>query len=257
MINQAQEPIRLYTYANSPFGQRVYWALQFKNLKFDLTYVNPFSTKEISFTKQRLIPILEIGKEWRQDSHECCLWLEELFPERPFAGKTEKERETIIATDRWVTNNLIAQVFRMVIDKNRSVSKRNARRMIDILRDTSNNMPWGTQYIWHILVRLAPFVGRAANMLDKEKDFETLHHEILRDFERRIGESGFLAGTDQPSFADVAAFGQIAFSSTHKFEGTLTVSASPAVTSWYDRMRTYFPTNPAPSLYPTWPPANF
>lgn len=257
MVDQTKEPIRLYTYANSPFGQRVYWALQFKHLKFDLVYVNPFSTKEISFTKQRLVPVLEIGKEWRQDSHKCCLWLEELFPERSFAGTTDMERESIIATDRWVTNNLIAQIFRMVIDKNRPVSKRNARRMIDILRDTSSNMPWGTQYIWHILVRLAPFVSRAANMLDQEKDFETLHSEILHDFERRICESGFLAGTEQPTLADVAAFGQIAFSSTHNFEGTLKASSSPAVFAWYNRVRSYFPNNPVPSLYPTWPPVKF
>jgi glutathione S-transferase len=102
MSTRTQESIRLFTYPNSPFGAKVYWALQFKGVKFDLSYVNGFTFKEIDFTKQKVLPVLRIGDAWVQDSRENCLRLEEIYPELPFAGNTDQEREAIIAADQWV-----------------------------------------------------------------------------------------------------------------------------------------------------------
>lgn len=62
MSTRTQESVRLFTYANSPFGAKVYWALQFKRAAFELTYVNPLTRKEIAFTKQGVVPVLEIGE---------------------------------------------------------------------------------------------------------------------------------------------------------------------------------------------------
>ena len=70
-------------------------------------------------------------------------------------------------------------------------------------------------------------------------------------------QTGFLAGTDEPSFADIAAFAQLALGTTYGFEGELNTSSSPAVSVWYDRVRTYLPGSPAPGLYPHWPPTGF
>ncbi len=91
MSEQTQEPIRLFTFPNSPFGAKVYWALQFKGVEFDLTYVNAFTTKELRFTKQGVVPVLMVGEEWVQDSRENCLWLEKLYPNRSFAGTTDAD----------------------------------------------------------------------------------------------------------------------------------------------------------------------
>lgn len=88
MVTQAQELMRLFTYANSPFGMKVYWALQYKRAEFEIQNANPFIRKEIAFTKQDLVPVLQIGKVWRQDSRENCVWFDEFYPQRPFAGNT-------------------------------------------------------------------------------------------------------------------------------------------------------------------------
>ncbi len=262
MSVRTQEPVQLFTYANSPFGAKVYWALQFKRAAFELTYVNPLTTKEIAFTKQSIVPVLKIGETWVQDSRENCLRLEELYPEPAFAGKTEEQREAIMKADQWATDNITALHFRVIIDKKEGpTTKRNALRMANVILPTTESMPsWQKKIlipIWHILLRNSGFVKRAAHMLDTKKDAKTLHTEVLRDFEDRISQTGFLAGTDEPSFADIAAFAEIAFCTTHGFEGTLNTSSSAAVSAWYDRIRTYFPDNPTPALFPHWPPAGF
>jgi glutathione S-transferase len=94
-------------------------------------------------------------------------------------------------------------------------------------------------------------------MLDPEKSVETLHLEVLQEFDEHIGETGFLAATDEPSFADIAAFAEVAFLTTYGFETNLTTASSPTVSAWYDRIKTYLPDNPAPALFPQWPPAGF
>ena len=48
-------PIILYTYAASPYGMKVYWALVFKKMPFALQYVSPTDQKELAFTKQRVV----------------------------------------------------------------------------------------------------------------------------------------------------------------------------------------------------------
>lgn len=133
--------------------------------------------------------------------------------------------------------------------------------MADVLFATTNGLPsWlkiSLKPIWHIFLRTAGFVKRAAAMLDTEKDIETLYLEVLKEFEDRIRGTGFLAGTNEPSYADIGAFAQVAFITTYGFEGPLKSSSSATVSAWYDRMKTYFPSNPTPALYPQWPPIGF
>lgn len=262
MSVRTQESIRLFTYANSPFGAKVYWALQYKHAEFELTYVNPLTTKEIAFTKQGVVPVLQIGETWVQDSRENCMLLEKLFPEPPFAGRTKDQREAVVTADQWVTDNIVALHFRVIIDKNEGqTTKRNARRMANVILPTTDSMPSLLKRmvipIWHIMLRNTGFVKRAAHMLDPNKDVRTLHTEVLNGFEDRIAKTGFLAGTDEPSFADVGAFAEIAFCTTHEFEGTLNTSSSPAISAWYDGMKKHFPDKPTPALFPQWPPIGF
>jgi glutathione S-transferase len=257
-----QEPIRLFTYPNSPFGAKVYWALQFKRVGFELIYVNPFTTKEISFTKQKVIPVLAIGDAWVQDSTENCLRLDELFPEHPFAGQPGEQRDAIVAADQWVTENIVALHFRAIIDREGgATTKRNALRMANVILPATESMPELLKKIiipfWPLLLRTAGFVRRAAHKLDKNKDVSTLHAQVLKDFEDRIRETGFIAQTNEPSFADVGAFAEVAFCTTHGFEGTLNTTSSPEVAAWYDRMKKCFPDDPSPALFPQWPPIGF
>jgi glutathione S-transferase len=256
------EPIRLLTYANSPFGAKVYWALQYKGLDFELVNVNPLIRGEIGFTKQGVVPVLTVGEQWVQDSSDNCVRLDEVHPERPIAGATTAERETILEADCWVTDNIVALHFLACIDKREGAATlRNARRMATVILGTTHNMPSffkrAIMPVWHLMLRNTGFVKRAAQQLDTTKSIATLHAEVLKGFEDRIAETGFLAGTDVPSFADIGAFAEIAFCTTHDFESTLNTSSSKPVEAWYDQMRKYFADDPTPALFPTWPPAGF
>lgn len=258
----ASEPIRLLTYANSPFGAKVYWALQYKCVDFELVNVNPLTRGEIGFTKQRLVPVLTIGEEWVQDSSENCIRLDEVHPERLIAGASQAEREAILEADEWVTDNVVALHFLACIDKREGAATiRNARRMATVILGTTQNMPSflkkAVMPVWHLILRNTGFVKRAAHRLDAKKRIESLHAEVLKGFEERIAETGFLAGTKGRSFADIGAFAEIAFCTTHEFESTLNTSSSERIQGWYDRMRECFRDEPTPALFPTWPPDRF
>lgn len=262
MSTRDAKPVRLLTYANSPFGAKVYWSLEYKGVDFELIYVNPLSRSEIGFTKQRLVPVLEIGGDWVQDSSENCARLEALYPDRPFAGSTPAEQEAVLAADEWVNGHIVALHFRACIDKNGGATTgRNARRMANVILPTTASLPsWFKKAVipvWPLLLRNTGFVKRAANRLDSNKDMATLHAEVVKGFEERVAETGFLAGTEAPSFADLGAFAEVAFCTTYEFEGTLNVSSSTAVGAWYDRVRKCLPERPTPALFPNWPPAGF
>ena len=135
--------IELFTYALSPFGMKVYWALIFKQIAFDLRYVNPRGHAEIAFTQQRTVPVLKVGDAWRLDSGPLCDWLDELFPDIKIAGRSDAERERIREADAWVTNAVIAVDFRRMIDpQTRGVAFRNGFKLASIMRRTSGGVPW-------------------------------------------------------------------------------------------------------------------
>ncbi|RLA40030.1 MAG: hypothetical protein DRR06_18090 [Gammaproteobacteria bacterium] len=130
MVSNTKAAVKLFTHPNSPFGAKIYWALQYKRAEFDLIYVNPLTRNEIAFTEQGVVPILKVGEAWLQDSSENCLWLDDVYPKRPFSGETDEQREGILEADQWVTDNIVALHFRACIDKgDGQTTKRNARRM--------------------------------------------------------------------------------------------------------------------------------
>lgn len=263
MVANATKAIQLFTYSNSPFGAKVYWALQYKRVEFEVIYANPFTQSEIGFTQQSVIPVLKIDDAWVQDSSENCIRLEKLYPERPFAGETDEQRKAILAADQWVNENIVALHFRACMDRDRhQISKRNATRMANILLPPIKSLPlWLKKCLvpfWYLLFRYTRgFARRIAHRLDPKKDIETLHNDVVKEFENRIKKTGFLAGSEQPSFADIGAFAEICVCSSHDFEGTLNRSSSPAIDAWYTRMTSYFPDKPSPALFMQWPPTGF
>ena len=100
-----KKPITLYTYALSPYGMKVYWALIYKRLPFTIRYVSPVDQEEIAFTTQHVVPVLQVGDEWRLDSGPICCWLDELYPEIIISGESESERQAIMEADKWISSN--------------------------------------------------------------------------------------------------------------------------------------------------------
>ena len=232
----------LYTYATSPYGAKVYWALAYKRIAFSIVYVNPLNPQQIRFTRQRVVPVVKVESEWRLDSGPICLWLEELFPSPSFAGADTTQREAILAADKWVTNNLIALAFRTFVDPDR---RREAyyggKKLVEILRRTSGSMPPLIDYAWSTILGRVGFIRRDAAMTDLGKTYVQMRNEILEQFEDRLASTGFLAGTSAPSYADLAAFAQIVTVTQLGDEGGIHVSSSPAVKAWFRRIVHAFP----------------
>ena len=106
------DPIRLYTYAMSPYAAKVHCFLLYKGLDFECFYINPLRvSKDLPIGRQ--IPVLTVGGESRADSTPIGLWLDELFPHPPRLLPEEgDERARLLAIDDWVTNHLIPGSFR-------------------------------------------------------------------------------------------------------------------------------------------------
>ena len=87
--------ISLYGYPTSPYVMKVACFLRFKQLPFKYIPVNPVSPIAIKFTKQRQVPILRIGEEWRKDSTPLGIWLNDRFPEMNILGNSESSQQKI------------------------------------------------------------------------------------------------------------------------------------------------------------------
>ena len=240
---------------SSPYGMKVYWALAYKQLPFALVYVSPVNQSEIRFTQQRVVPVLRIDQEWRLDSGPLCQWLDERYPDRPVAGISAQQRDDIIAADDWVTRNIIGLSFRAAIDNDRPFSAfRNGRKLARVMRKTSGRIPWIAQFFWANSLRKTRFVIEDASQVDRSISLGACRQSILAELESRLGKTGFIAGTEQPSYADIALFAQLVSSSTFKLEGGLNAHSSPLVREFYGRMCGYFELSKSPELVPGWRP---
>lgn len=249
--------IDLYTYAMSPYGMKVYWALIFKGVDFKINYVNPTNFDEIKFTKQTVVPVLKIDDEWRLDSGPLCEWLEQYYPDNPFTGSNEKERNAIHDADDWVTKNLIALLFRTCLDRVTLFSTfRTANKLSKIMCTTSGMARW-MRVIWPFELKSQDFIINDANALDRTVSVQQNMADIKQQLDQRLSNTGYIAGTDKPSYADLAAFAQFCCCETMDFEGTLRPDASPMINKWYDNMVGQLDLKGKPELVPGWKPYGF
>ena len=251
----AAPPVTLYTYALSPFGMKVYWALIYKRIDFDLCYVSPRGQAEIAFTNQRVVPVLKVGEEWRLDSGPICRWIDELFPTPLFAGATKAEKTAATEADQWVTENLIALSFRRAIDPDtKRAAFRNGRKLAQVMRQTSGGIPWWAQFVWSKNLRGVGFIKRAAAMTDMSRPFAEVEREIIEAFDARLQKTGFIAGGPSITYADLAAFAQLACVADLNFEGAIGPDATPTIGSWFDKILSELPRSPHPPLITGRPP---
>ena len=108
--------ITIYSYKNSPYALKLGVCLHYKNLSFRSIAVDILTQREIGFTNQKMIPVLEIDDEWRIDSTPLAIWLEERFPTPPLLGRSPSERDRILEIDDWVSHVFIPMVFREFVE---------------------------------------------------------------------------------------------------------------------------------------------
>ncbi len=105
-------PVRLYSYAMSPYAAKVHCFLLYKRIPFECFYINPLRVKR-DLPVGRQIPVVTIGDESRADSTPIGLWLDERFPQLPrLLPETGDQRERLLEIDDWITHCLIPGSFR-------------------------------------------------------------------------------------------------------------------------------------------------
>jgi glutathione S-transferase len=245
------EKITLYTYATSPYGTKVYWALIYKRLAFHLVYVSPIHQKQIRFTNQKVVPVLRISDKWRLDSTALCRWLDELYPEPALTGRDEQEEAAIREADEWVTHNLIALGFRLMLDKDmRLPAFKAGRKLVKTLRETSGDVPWAMQFAWSTILSRVGFINRDAARTDMSKPFRRVQREIIEELDGKLTNADYIAGTDRPTYADIAAFAQLASATENDMKHLVRASDTPAIQAWFDRMVAAMPERCEPPLVP-------
>jgi glutathione S-transferase len=243
-MNSLPPPIKLYGYPTSPYVMKVACYLNYKQLPFEFVPVNPIHSKEIKFTGQKQVPVMEIGDEWRKDSSPLGIWLDERFPDRPLLGSSEIERVQIMAIDAWVSNMLIPARFRAAVEWESGINAiRNGWILSRAVNDASP-LPWLVRKLWPIFVRRAPFILDMVNKLDPSESPIEMHKRLANEMLTHLGKGPFLGGLPEPSLADFSAYPLIVSGYLMGMHGKSQYLQHEKIVKWCRRVQSHLPKNP-------------
>lgn len=235
--------ITLYTYPTSPYGLKVACYLEYKNLDYHFVPVNPVTNRQIRFTRQRQVPVLKINGEWRKESSALGIWLDELFPERPLLGQSQKERQRILEIDSWISHSFIPSVFREVYEwESARKAIANGRRLSSIVHNATS-IPMPIRVLWPLILRRVGFIVRLMDMVDLEEPIADMRRRLAGDLLEHLGDGPYLGGLSQPSLADLSIYPIILFgvmSGIQEFPG----NNDPALAEWGRAVQKHLPNNP-------------
>lgn len=234
--------IRLYGYATSPFVRKTAAFLYFKQLEFEHVPVNPADpTETIGHTGGTQVPVLEVDGEWRTESSEHALWLDELYPERPLCEPEHGDQ--ILEIDRWVSDFLHAG-FRAITEGPMSAQMRMYLwRMAEIV-NAHTPLPDEIRNSWPELVREAPFIRAMVDRMNLEESYPDMETRYGLELIARLGDGPFLGGLAKPSMADLALFPNIAFSFMVGLADEPEVARVAPLMAWFNRLASLLPENP-------------
>jgi glutathione S-transferase len=228
--------IRLYTYAMSPFASKTHCFLLYKKLDFECFYINPLRVKQdLPVGKQ--IPVLTVGDESRADSTPIGLWLDELFPDHPrLLPGDGPERERLLALDRWVSDYVIPRSFRFYpgdgIDR-----VLNSWKLSRVMANTARGgLPLWLRIAWPLVITRVPFARRLRAMGEDGLPIAEAKRASYRAFLERLEGGPFLAGRDEPSLPDLAAYPQFALFYLTGFRGGDDILRETELMAWLRRM---------------------
>ena len=228
--------ITLYAYVTSPFAMKVHCYLLYKNLLFDVFYVNPMRPeKELPIGRQ--IPVLKIGEEVRGDSSSIGKWLDEKFPDTPRLVPDDKQiRQNVYIADQWVTNTLIPSLFYSVYPQcNASLfeSISNTLRLgYCVSQTTTNGLPMGMRFLWPLFIRHARFIRHMIAPTVRQGSAQNYRISTLSYLEEKLENVQYLAETKEPSLADLSAWPSIIVPDKMGLTGFDDLNNYPNITRW-------------------------
>lgn len=235
--------IKLYGYATSPYVRKTGCFLYYKGIDFTHVPVNPIKPKAtIGHTNGTQVPVLEVGGEWRRESSDHALWLDELFPDKPLYPLAHRAK--IDEIDRWISNTFLPSYFRRSIDGrfNRQFLSRAWRLAAIVNADTP--IPAPVRLMWPLMLRMAPFIRHMSQHMDLTESYEDMQVRIFSELVGHIGDGPYIGGLDQPTMLDFAVFPQLLFSYMFGLEENLSAAMPPVIKDWLKRVSEHLPNSP-------------
>ncbi len=236
--------VTLYGYPTSPYVIKVGSFLKYKKIPYEFVPVNPVSPLQIKFTGQKQVPVLKIDQEWRKDSTQLGIWLDEHFPEKPMMGDNEKDTNLILLIDEWVSSNLITAKFRAAVEwENTWGSLRNGWLLARAVNH-GTKIPFFIRILWPFLVRKAKFIVDMVSQLDTNESIAAMRLRLCDEFIQHLQTGPFLGGRQSISLADLSAYMTIISSHLMGFHAESPFLNNPQIVDWCRRIQAELPDNP-------------
>ncbi len=241
-------PIKLYGFPTSPYVLKVAGYLGFKHLSYEFVGVNPVNFEQIAFSNQRQVPVLQIEDEWKNDSDNIAVWLDELFPQRPLLPVADSCNAEVQTLNDWVNHTVVPGMFRLTVDwPSIAIGFSNGWTLASVV-NRSVSIPKWVQLLWPVLVRKASFIKRIVEPLDKTETLEHYQQRVLGEFTDLRGGGQFLGGRDEPSLADVSLYPLVLLGGVLGLKGDTPWNDSSDVVEWKERMSEHFRESPLPDV---------
>jgi glutathione S-transferase len=236
--------VKLFGYATSPYVRKTACFLYYKRIDFSHVPVNPIKPKAtIGHTNGTQVPVLEVDGEWKRESSDHALWLDELFPEKPLYPL--EHRAKIDEIDRWISDTFLISLFRRAIDGNITTQFLRRAWRLAALVSADTPLPWPVRLIWPVGLRKAPFIQHMGQHMDLTESHEDMQVRILSELVEHIGEGPYMGGLNQPTMLDFAVFPQLVFNYMFGLEEELSAAKHPVIKGWLKRVSQHLPNNPA------------
>ena len=236
--------VKLFGYATSPYVRKTACFLYYKGIDFSHVPVNPIKPKAtIGQTNGTQVPVLEVDGEWKRESSDHALWLDELFPEKPLYPL--EHRAKIDEIDRWISDTFLISLFRRAIDGNITTQFLRRAWRLAALVSADTPLPWPVRLIWPVGLRKAPFIQHMGQHMDLTESHEDMQVRILSELVEHIGEGPYMGGLNQPTMLDFAVFPQLVFNYMFGLEEELSAAKHPVIKGWLKRVSQHLPNNPA------------
>jgi len=238
--------IKLYGYCTSPYVRKTAAFLYYKQVDFEHVPVNPVDPMAtLEHTGGTQVPVLEIDGEWRRESSDHALWLDELYPDRPLCPPAH--RDAILALDHWVSDVFLRGFFRAAMDSADTLQFRFRFWRLAQLVSSQTPMPENVRQMWPDFVRQAPFIKAMAEDMDLSESANAMQTRIAMELVGHIGDGPYMGGLSEPTMLDLAVFPQIVFGAMFGLEEELSAAKLPALKSWIEAVATHLPKNPTPA----------
>lgn len=237
------QTVKLYGYATSPYVRKTACFLYFKGVSFEHVPVNPINAEAtIGHTGDNQVPVLEIDGEWRKESSDHALWLDEIFPDNPLCPVAGREKiETI---DQWISDTFLTALFRPAIDSELNLQFRYRGWRLAAIVSAHTPLSEKVRHSWPELLKQAPFIQQMANHTDLTETFKDMQLRIFSELLDHLGEGPYLGEMAQPTMLDLAVFPQLVFGYLYGLEEHLMAAMDPRAKAWLKRVSKHLPANP-------------